>query len=300
MIKLDKITYAGWPNALRLSNGKVELVVTLDVGPRIIRLAFENGKNLFKEIANQSGVTAGDTWRLYGGHRLWHAPEARPRTYYPDNEPVEYDWDGTVLRLIPPLEKTTLICKEIDVKLHPHDEKVIVTHRLINRNQWAIEVAPWSISVMADGGRAIIPNEVALPNSDTLLPARPMAVWYYTDMSDPRFIWGKKYIQVRQDPTRSNAQKIGVSNRQGWAAYTLPWGTLIKRYAFSKSTYPDFGCNTEVFTNDEILELETLGPLTILAPGGSVEHEEEWLVRDIAIGDSEEAIDKSLLSIKTH
>ncbi len=41
------------------------------------------------------------------------------------------------------------------------------------------------------------------------------------------------------------------------------------------------GSTAEVFTNADILELETLGPLTKLEPGAVVEHVEDWfLFRD--------------------
>ena len=42
------------------------------------------------------------------------------------------------------------------------------------------------------------------------------------------------------------------------------------------AAYPDFGSTFEIFTNADILELETLGPLTTLAPGQSVSHTERW------------------------
>ena len=31
----------------------------------------------------EKGKTGGSEWHIYGGHRLWHAPEVMPRTYYP-------------------------------------------------------------------------------------------------------------------------------------------------------------------------------------------------------------------------
>ena len=40
--------------------------------------------------------------------------------------------------------------------------------------------------------------------------------------------------------------------------------------------YPDFGCSYETFTNNEFLELETLGTLANLKPGAAVEHMEHW------------------------
>jgi hypothetical protein len=64
------INYAGWERCVRLSNGIVELVATMDVGPRIIRFGFIGGDNEFKEYPEMLGKTGGDEWRIYGGHRL--------------------------------------------------------------------------------------------------------------------------------------------------------------------------------------------------------------------------------------
>jgi hypothetical protein len=40
--------------------------------------------------------------------------------------------------------------------------------------------------------------------------------------------------------------------------------------------YPDFGCSFETFTHDEMLELETLGPLCRVSPRKWIEHTEYW------------------------
>ncbi len=46
--------------------------------------------------------------------------------------------------------------------------------------------------------------------------------------------------------------------------------------------YPDRGCSFETYTDGQILELESLGPLATLQPGASVEHVERWyLVRGV-------------------
>ncbi len=54
-VRIEKIAYQGWANCYRVSNGEIELVVTGDVGPRIIRCGFSGGQNLFKEFAEQLG-----------------------------------------------------------------------------------------------------------------------------------------------------------------------------------------------------------------------------------------------------
>ena len=85
---MEKVEYKGWSNCVRLSNDLVDLIATTDVGPRIIRFGFVGGENEFKEYEDMMGQTGGDEWRTYGGHRLWHAPEVQPRTYFPDNAPI--------------------------------------------------------------------------------------------------------------------------------------------------------------------------------------------------------------------
>src|SRR5215469_11064337 len=52
-VKVEKVNYAGWPNCYKVSNGEVELIVTGDVGPRIIRFGFAGGQNLLKEFPEQ-------------------------------------------------------------------------------------------------------------------------------------------------------------------------------------------------------------------------------------------------------
>jgi hypothetical protein len=292
-VKMEKVSYGGWPNCIKLSNGEIELIATTDVGPRIMRFGYVGGQNLFKEYKDQLGETGGKAWRIYGGHRLWHCPEDHKRTYYPDNSPIKYEWDGKTLKLSQPVETTTGIAKEIEVTLDGENNQVKALHRLINHNQWDIEASPWVLTVMAPRGRIIFPQEPYRPHPDYLLAARPLVLWHFTDMSDPRWRWGEKYIQLRQDPNLKTKEKVGFLNKQGWGAYYLNGELFVKRYPYdSAGTYPDYGCNTETFTDGDMLEFETLGPLAkIPANGGKVEHVEHWYLFKVALGEGESEID---------
>ncbi len=295
---MQRIAYAGWPNCVRLSNGRIELVATTDVGPRVIRLGFLGGQNLFKQYDEMLGLVGGDEWRIYGGHRLWHAPEVKPRTYSADNAAVAWKYAGGALTLTQAVEADTGIAKRIIIKVDSRRDAVTVEHVLTNRNPWAVELSPWVLSVMAPGGRAIFPQEPAGGHETNLLPTRPMVLWAYTDLSDKRWTWGRKYIQLRQDRKARTPQKIGLGNRQGWAAYCLGSDVMVKRFDFvDGATYPDFGCNTETFTNNEMLEVESLGPLTKMQPGASVRHTERWYLFHKSVGTSEAAIDRDLLPL---
>ncbi len=294
---MEVVEFAGWPHCVRLSNGQVELVATTDVGPRILRFGFVGGQNLFKVLPGTEGLTGGDEWHSFGGHRLWHAPEVFPRTYAPDNVPIEHDWDGKTLTLRS-VEPGNGIEREIGLTLSPSAPQVGVVHRITNRNPWPIELAVWALSVMADSGEAIYPQEPYKPHPDCLVPARPLVLWHFTDMTDPRWTWGRKYIRLRQDPKAKTKQKAGMLNTAGWAAYVLGGDVFVKRYGYDPAaTYADMGCNTESYTDADILEIETLGPLTRMDPGATAEHRERWLLAHAECGPTDEDVDARILPL---
>ena len=284
---MELVTYGGWKDCVRLDNGKVELIVTTAVGPRVIRFGFVGGENMFLESPGMLGMTGGTDWRMYGGHRLWHSPEHPVRTYWPDNEPVAHEFVDGALRITQPVEPTTGIEKQMEIRLAPSGSRVEVLHRLVNRGAWEVELAPWALTVMAPGGFAVIPQEPFKAHTEELLPARPLVLWPYVDMADPRWTWGTRFVILRQDPARG-PQKIGVRNTRGWMAYVLRGQVFVKRAMLVPgAAYPDDGCNFETFTNQDMLEVESLGPLERLAPGAAVEHPEVWSLHRADVADDE-------------
>lgn len=289
---MEKVNYGGWPNCIQLSNGKIDLIATTDVGPRIIRFGFVGGANLLKENPDQLGKTGGAKWVAYGGHRLWHAPEVMPRTYAPDNSPIDSKWTNNTLHLIQPVEATTGLQKEIEVTLDAKENRVTLLHRLRNKNAWEVEAAPWALTVMQGPGRAIFPQE---PFVQQLLPVRPLVLWGYTDMKDPRWTWGTKYIQVRCDPKANTPQKFGARNSLGWGAYHRDDMIFVKRFPFQeKANYLDYGCNTECYTRGDMLEVESVGALSKIPAGGKVEHVEHWYLFKGKLGTDEKELDEKL------
>lgn len=276
---MEKITYQGWNNCIRLSNGLIELIITADVGPRVIRFGFLGGQNEFDE--DFLGVTGGDKWRNYGGHRLWHAPEHPVRTYAPDNGPIVVEEHDGFVRFIQPTEPSTGIQKEIDIFLSSTGTRVRVVHRLRNTNLWGVELAPWALSVMAAGGTAIIPLPLRGSHDGNLLPAGTLTLWPYTDLADPRWTWGTEYLLLRQDPQATTPLKIGMGAHRGWIAYVRN-GHLFVTYVIQQpgASYPDLGSVVESFTNARMLEIETLGPLAVVLPGSEIEYVEEWALFD--------------------
>lgn len=295
-VKVDRVTCLGQPGCIRLSNGTVDVVLTTAVGPRVIRYGFVGGDNLLGEVPDLSVKTALGEWKPWGGHRLWTAPEDMPRSYSPDNAPVEAVISGATVRLTQPVEPQTGIVKEMTVTLADKGSAVVVGHRLTNRSLWSVSVSPWALTIMNGGGTIVIPQEPYASHDDALLPVRAVTMWAYTDLSDPRWRIGPKFVRLSTDAARADSEKIGVSNARGWAGYARKGQLFVKQYDWKPgAAYPDNGVNTEAYTAGTFIELETLGPLVSLAPGESATHEERWsLFRDVDVSGDDEALARVL------
>jgi len=277
-VKIEKTNYKGWPNSYRITNGEVELVVTSDIGPRIMRYAFVGGQNLFKEFPESLGKSGEPAWVARGGHRVWAAPEDAVRTYAPDNGPVHIEIQGEVLEATEPAEPLTGLEKQIVVKLSPRGTGVEVLHRIKNAGTHPLDLAAWALTMMAPGGVGIHEFPPRGKHPQVLYPTNPLVMWAFSNLSDHRWRFTRKYLMLHQDPKDADPQKLGSFNKNTWAAYSLGTELFIKRYdaADSPQGYPDFGCSFETFTNADFLELETLGPLMHLKRGASLEHVEHW------------------------
>ncbi len=300
-VEVERVQYLNQPNCYRLSNGTVEVIVTTDVGPRVVRYGFVGSENILGEIPDLKIVTELGEWRAWGGHRLWTAPEDLPRSYSPDNSPLEFKISGdNAVWLLQPVEPKTGIQKEMTVTLSPEGSEVTVHHRITNRHPGRVELAPWAVTIMQAGGMTILPQEPYRSHDDYLLPARPLVLWHYTDLSDPRWTMGKKFIRLCSDSSMETSQKIGIANKQGWAAYWKNRTLFVKRVAYNEgASYPDYGSNVETYTAGSFIELETLGPLQSLQQGESVEHVETWsLYSDVDIGATEASLEAALAGVR--
>lgn len=284
-VTVGRGAYGGWSDSFRLANGSIELVGTTEVGPRIVHLGLSGGRNLFCEIEADRGATGGELWRSYGGHRLWHAPEHAWRTYRPDNAPLEVEQRSESVFLRQPREAETGIEKRLELRMSAGEAHVRVIHRLHNGGAWDVRLAPWALSVMAAGGSALVPLPPRGTHPEQLAPSSTLTLWPYTDLSDRRWRWGRRAIALQQEPGAATPQKLGLDVPDGWAAYLLEDTLFLKLFERRDAPYPDLGSTVEIFTNADMLELETLGPLQDIAPETEAVHIEDWFVfGPVAVG----------------
>jgi hypothetical protein len=269
-------------NSQILKNDHLEIQYLVDP-LRIIGLTPSGKSNLLADLIDLPAVpTPFGDYHFRGGHRLWHAPEALPRTYIPDT-PVSITALPDGVRLKAQTEPGTGIRKQIEIHLSSSEPSVTLIHSLTNEGLWSVELAPWAITQLRLGGTVIMPMPVGNADPAGLLHNRQFSLWPYARLHDPRLELGDEYILFRAEALLPPF-KIGYFNPSGWLAYWLD-GILFRKTfeARKNSSYPDNNCNAEMYCNDQFVELESLGPVTRLEPGASVMHVEKWdILREVA------------------
>ncbi|MFU8781304.1 MAG: hypothetical protein ACNA71_09840, partial [Kiritimatiellia bacterium] len=139
---MEKITYHGWEDSIRVSNGRMELVVTTVVGPRIVRCGFCGGTNLFASIPEEQGGRGEAAFRLRGGHRFWLAPEDMAVTYEPDNVPVTVTAIPGGVHLLQETGPLSGCRKELFITMESDADRVRVEHRVTNQGTSPRKLAP--------------------------------------------------------------------------------------------------------------------------------------------------------------
>ena len=288
MTKITKTDYKNFGKCLKLDNGICTVLVTIDVGPRVISFCMNGKENMFFEDPNREFLWEGEEIDSfygkgsvsynYGGHRLWAAEESAPETTYPDVNPVDVEIidNGAILRSRPEIENG--IQKIIKIELAPDSATVTAKHDIINISETPKLFAPWALSVLAAGGVEIIPQ----PKRDTgLLPNRKLTIWAYTNMSDDRLYWGRDFITLQQDENAEIPIKLGINLEDGYASYLNKGQIFTKRFEHNIfKNYPDNGCSLETYTNSKFLELESLGEYKNVLPNDGIAHTETWELRN--------------------
>ncbi len=277
-MSLEVLTYMGLPSCIKLSNGIVDVIASTVVGPRILFYGPTSGSNVFGHFPDASKETELGTWKPYGGHRLWVWPEVFPATYAPDNNPIDHTAEGDFgLLLRQPIDKAGMQ-KQIRISMAPEGTSVRLEQTVTSHNLWPVDIAAWAISIV-DTGTSIVPRVPFQSHDDYVPVSQPIALCAFTDLQDPRFTLGLKYLLLRGDPDRPDAQKLGLLNKQDWCAHLVNNLLFVKRFKHDEhAEYPDFGVNTEVYTEGSFQELELLGPHRVVATGDSLTLTEEWNV----------------------
>lgn len=273
-------TYHGLPT-LRLANGAAWVEALAGAGPRIVGLGRGvAGPNLLAETPDVAWETPAGTYRLLGGHRLWLAPEAAGLSATPDHDGLAATaTPGGGLRLDGARDPGTGLVRSMEVRLVADRPVVEVRHEVHNAGGRRVELAPWAITQLPLGGRAIVPQPRPTTGHETR-PERLVVLWPYASPEDARLAVRDGYLAV--DGQAGPDLKVGCRADAGWIAWVRDGVALVRRFPAARWVpYPDLGANAEVFVGARYQELEVLGPLAWLAPGDTVSLDERWELRPV-------------------
>lgn len=279
MIEIKTANYQGY-EVVEFSNGVIHLSVTISTGPRILKLSAFGSENLFAELPNVELDYPGEgSLKLVGGHRLWYAPENPATTYIPDSDPVAWDQITNGIELTQVVDKPTGIQKVIKIVISELGAEVKVIHVLTNSGSKPFKLAPWAITQLRPGGTAVIPQKTDKADPNGLLPNRNIVLWPYTDLGSGLVDLKNCGLYVHAKVNDDSALKIGSPNPHGWIGYDLDGILFVKRADYVEGgDYLDLGASSQIYTNRDFIELETLAQVATLLPGESASHEEVWEV----------------------
>jgi hypothetical protein len=238
---------------------------------RITGLFLKGKPNLLADLGNFPPIpTPYGDFHFQGGHRLWHSPEAMPRTYIPDTGGLTITdlRNGVVLEA--QSEPGTGISKRIEIRLVADQPSATLTHTLTNHGLWPVELAPWAITQFRLGGIVVLPMPVGNSDPAGLLHNRQFSLWPYAHITDPRLKLDDRFILFKAEAILPPF-KIGYFNSPGWLAYWLD-GVLFRKTFDVHVGLP----HPEMYCDNQFVELESLAPLKTLNPGASVHHVETW------------------------
>ena len=159
-MKIETTPFHGWNHTLKISNDSVELIVTTDVGPRIMSYKTNSGSNVLKIFEDQLGSANEKEFRIRGGHRFWLAPEEEVLSYHADNMPANYRRDEFSHELLLESLQTRPqdIRKTLGILLADSGSRVTIRHTAANLGELPISLATWGLTVMEPGGMEVIPQ----------------------------------------------------------------------------------------------------------------------------------------------
>lgn len=269
---IEKVT-PQWGRILWISDKNTEIAVALDFGIRVVHLSCCGCENLFYMQPSDcsDGFTEGD-WRLYGGHRLWLAPESSD-SYYPDNSPVRYTVTEYGILFEQNLDPLLKVYKRLLLNISA-DGSVRIEQQIENASDQIIEGAAWGVNTLDGGGEAEI--TFGCEKCGSFNPQRVISLWSDTNLSDPRICFKKDRVIARHMPLKDYL-KIGLYCKPGKAVFKNK-GQLFELTfdADDLELYPDNGCNFELYMCQQFMELESLGKMTTILPGQCATHVELW------------------------
>ena len=278
-IQISRITYHGWANSYRISNGRVEAIVVPTIG-RVMQFHYLGREEIFWEnaaLAGKSDDSKSRQWANFGGDKSWPSPQAQwpkmaGREWPPpagfDAVPYQAEIENGAVELVSPVDASygIRVRRRVELPVAAPRMEVVTSYEKISGAP--VKVGIGVITQVRDPQRLfmVLPKKSRFPQGYVLLQFSP-----------------PEDAQLR-DGLVSLKRGTKTSSQIGSDADTLLW--MDEKYVLRidsprvpEAEYADQDTNTTIFTSADpqaYVELETFGPLTVMKPGDRIERKNTY------------------------
>ncbi len=296
-VSVQRISYHGWTDCFLIANGRTEAVIVPAIG-RVMQLRLAgDAEGAFWENRALDGRlhdAVSNDWINFGGDKCWPAPQTLWIEHQGRDWPPPAFGEQRVKAVAS--ECGVLVTSPADsgfgiqVARHVQLDAVQPILRIATRYRklagGAVRVGIWTITQMREPERVCIllpPTSKFAAGYLRLMPAEP------ADLKiDGRLLSLRRHPRLHV--------KVGTDGSS--MAWLGPNCVVRIDAQIQSGEYPDGGCVTEVYTCPDPLpyvELETMGPLTVMNPGDTIEQTTVYTVTPRSSTDLEEEAHKAFL-----
>ena len=282
-LNVKEINTENFGHCARLTYDDIEVIVTLDYGPRIVSVKRESKPDL---------IYSGKDLRLQRnhGHKMRVTIEKSTNAVYCDDSPVRYSPMSDGVSFIQTLSEPVQLELSMDVVFNTDIGDFMVVHSVYNKSKEDVKLSIYTETPFRSEGFVFIPQSNI---REAERPSRVLSLWDNCSWNDKRLFIGEQYVTVHSNMLdieedgefrliggdfNNSRLKIGINNTAGFCGYIENGYALIKRYVHNRNAlYPFTGCYAFATVNENYLSIQNTSPFYMIGPGESARHIESWI-----------------------
>lgn len=262
-IKQINLKYYG--KCVSINNGTVKVIVSVDVGPKIIFWGYTNGENMlyipydileYDEPISQK-IPPDIFFKRYG-HEIMLA--------YEKSKPVFLSSGTTIYSILQ--EGVAFSCSSpklglsanLEIIIQDNSNSIMIVHSIENTNEKTQNFSICSSTFVTQDGTLLVPQNIEdLGNA----PNRVLSLWKKSNINDSRLCVANEYLKFNNISTdKLSVLKLGINNRRAWSTYTKDGNTFLMHYLHNKKAkYLNFDSSFIIDSKKELLSLKILSPI---------------------------------------
>ncbi len=267
----------GYTGCIELSNGRIRVILEPNCGGRILEYAL-NGKNVIHTDPEQDGWTFTKRFNPTGG-RCDIGPEMTSpsrRALWVGKWEAEITGPRTA-RMTSVKDQSSGVQLVRDFSLDRDSTHLSFTQTIINISDSTKEYNHWSRTFAEGGGICIVPLSKRSRFPEKYIMYYPGGVLKLRHEEHPNVRVRDDFLEILGPPPQ---RKFGIDSYAGWLGYITRSGLLfVKKFpVYPERAYGEVAAYTISiwYNQEEMCELEPIGPTEFLDPGESASFTEDW------------------------